>query len=67
MSLNGTYVNGQLIGMAPMISPGYLLSDGDVIEIKPHWKFKFSHHINSPMESPLSDVQLKEAKVCIPS
>ena len=38
-SLNGTYVNGKLIGIGPNISPGYLLEHGDIIEIRPHWKF----------------------------
>jgi predicted component of type VI protein secretion system len=35
-SSNGTFVNGQLIGSGPEISPGYLLQDGDVIEIRPY-------------------------------
>ncbi|KAM5358969.1 hypothetical protein ACJZ2D_014831 [Fusarium nematophilum] len=34
-SCNGTFVNGQLIGSGPEISPGYLLQHGDVIEIQP--------------------------------
>jgi pSer/pThr/pTyr-binding forkhead associated (FHA) protein len=35
-SSNGTFVNGQLIGSGPDISPGYLLQNGDVIEIRPY-------------------------------
>ncbi|KAM0341174.1 hypothetical protein ACHAPU_010189 [Fusarium lateritium] len=35
-SSNGTFVNGQTIGSASEISSGYLLQDGDVIEIRPY-------------------------------
>ena len=35
-SSNGTFVNGQLIGSGPDITPGYLLQNGDVIEIRPY-------------------------------
>ncbi|KAL3427092.1 Calcium/calmodulin-dependent protein kinase [Phlyctema vagabunda] len=43
-STNGTYVNNELIGIyrKRTINTGYLLTDGDVIEIKPFWKFTFS-------------------------
>lgn len=35
-SSNGTFVNGQLIGSGPEMTAGYLLQDGDVIEIRPY-------------------------------
>ena len=35
-SSNGTFVNDQLIGRGPEITAGYLLQDGDVIEIRPY-------------------------------
>ncbi|KAF4977348.1 hypothetical protein FZEAL_6120 [Fusarium zealandicum] len=35
-SSNGTFVNGRHIGSGPEITPGYLLQDGDVIEIRPY-------------------------------
>lgn len=41
-SSNGTYVNGFLIGIMGNERIGHLLSDGDVIEIRPYWKFCFS-------------------------
>src|SRR4051812_35366321 len=40
-SFNGTYVNGALIGKISQERKGYLLCDGDEIEIRPFWKFKF--------------------------
>lgn len=40
-STNGTFVNGQCIGRVSGEMRGYLLSDGDVVEIKPHWRFMF--------------------------
>lgn len=61
-SVNGTFVNGKLVGIGPDISPGYLLEDGDVIEIKPHWKFRFRHH-SKKMEASLTDRQMQEAEV----
>lgn len=61
-SVNGTYVNGKLIGSGPEISSGYLLQDGDVVEIRPYWRFTFTHH-SKPMDSSLSEIQIQEAKV----
>ncbi|RDW70128.1 hypothetical protein BP5796_08525 [Coleophoma crateriformis] len=40
-SRNGTFVNGNLIGKFGNERIGYLLSNGDVIEIRPHWTFRF--------------------------
>lgn len=43
-SSNGTYVNGVLIGNENTVKLSgkmpYLLNDGDIIDIKPYWKFK---------------------------
>jgi hypothetical protein len=40
-STNGTYVNDSCIGMLGIERVGHLLNDGDVVEIKPSWRFKF--------------------------
>lgn len=61
-SFNGTYVNGRLIGNAEQISSGYLLNDGDIIEIRPYWKFTLRQIWTVP-EQPLSGLQQDEAKV----
>ena len=45
-SLNGTYVNGRLIGRISQERIGHLLCDGDLIEIKPLWKFRFHQAIH---------------------
>lgn len=44
-SLNGTYVNDVLIGKIGQERIGHLLCDGDVIEIRPFWKFRFHQTI----------------------
>lgn len=61
-SFNGTYVNGELIGSDPELSPGYLLQDGDMVEIRPHWKFIFVQD-QSPPTHDLTDVQKRECQV----
>lgn len=40
-STNGTFVNNECIGKFGMEKRGHLLIDGDIIEIKPHWKYRF--------------------------
>ncbi|KAH0495403.1 hypothetical protein TgHK011_008960 [Trichoderma gracile] len=60
-SVNGTFVNGELIGIGPEISPGYLLEDGDVIEIQPHWKFLFRQP-RKPPTKPLTAIQTEECQ-----
>jgi len=40
-SSNGTYVNDVLIGKITQERIGHLLCDGDEIEIRPLWKFRF--------------------------
>ena len=39
-SSNGTYVNDVLIGKITHERIGYLLCDGDVVEIRPLWRFR---------------------------
>ncbi|KAH7159936.1 kinase-like domain-containing protein [Dactylonectria estremocensis] len=61
-SSNGTYVNGELIGIGPDISPGYLLQDGDVIEIRPYWTFVVIQERPPPLHD-LDSLQLEECKL----
>lgn len=44
-STNGTYVNHVLIGQICLEKIGYLLTDGDIIEIKPSWRFLFHQSV----------------------
>ncbi|KAG9253865.1 kinase-like domain-containing protein [Emericellopsis atlantica] len=60
-SVNGTYVNNVYVGQGPDITPGYLLEDGDVIEIKPYWKFRY-HQVAQCIESDLTPVQSGECE-----
>ncbi|CAM1502973.1 Fc.00g077490.m01.CDS01 [Cosmosporella sp. VM-42] len=60
-SYNGTHVNGVLVGRGPRLSPGYLLQHGDVVEIRPHWKFTFVQE-HSPPRHDLTNLQLEECK-----
>ncbi|KAH7001996.1 kinase-like domain-containing protein [Ilyonectria destructans] len=61
-SSNGTYVNGDLIGIGPRISPGYLLQDGDSIEIRPYWTFVVVQE-RPPPRHDLDSLQLEESKL----
>ncbi|KAF7544281.1 hypothetical protein G7Z17_g10078 [Cylindrodendrum hubeiense] len=61
-SSNGTYVNGELIGIGPEISPGYLLQDGDIIEIRPYWTFAVIQERQPPRHD-LDTLQLEESKL----
>ncbi|KAL6414709.1 Meiosis-specific serine/threonine-protein kinase mek1 [Ilyonectria robusta] len=61
-SSNGTYVNGDLIGIGPGISPGYLLQDGDSIEIRPYWTFVVVQE-RPPPRHDLDSLQMEESKV----
>ena len=61
-SFNGTYVNNMLVGVGPELSSGYLLQDGDVIELKPYWKFTF-HEVRNATRHLLTDIQAAESKV----
>ncbi|TGO46114.1 hypothetical protein BCON_0344g00060 [Botryotinia convoluta] len=62
-SRNGTYVNNVLIGIVGNERIGHLLVDGDLIEIRPDWKFRF-HQPRSTTTSymPLPDIEIKYFK-----
>lgn len=47
-SFNGTYVNGELIGIIGSERKGFLLNDGDIIEIRPLWQFHFHQRLPQP-------------------
>lgn len=60
-SSNGTYVNDGLIGIIGQERRGFLLNDGDIIEIRPGWKFQFHqsvHDIVTRDIAELSDLQV---------
>lgn len=60
-SSNGTYINDILIGKITQERVGYLLCDGDIIEIRPRWKFRFrqtSHYSHSRSKGTWSDLQV---------
>lgn len=61
-SFNGTFVNSILIGKGPHISAGYLLEDGDTIEILPYWKFRVRQD-NGPPRIDLDKIQFAESRV----
>jgi hypothetical protein len=62
-SCNGTYVNKISIASDSGISSGYLLQDGDEIQVLPYWKFTL-HQPDSPPERELTQLQTEEVKVC---
>lgn len=61
-SLNGTYVNDVLIGSNKNPGSPFLLSDGDIISLKPDWTFKF-RQLTKAQDEQLSSDQLQETKV----
>ncbi|KAG5950818.1 hypothetical protein E4U53_004344 [Claviceps sorghi] len=63
-SFNGTYVNSVLVGKGPHLCSGFLLEDGDTIEILPYWRF-ILHQENSPPKVELSKIQLAESRFAI--
>ena len=62
-SSNGTYVNGRLIGIIGKEKVAHLLCNGDVVEIRPTWKFIF-HQSNHHMIFP-TITQSKDMEVCL--
>ncbi|KAF4957633.1 hypothetical protein FGADI_2995 [Fusarium gaditjirri] len=63
-SSNGTFVNGQLIGSGPDISPGYLVQNGDLFASKYHIS---DHCLGQGAEAVVclaNDVQTKKQLVC---
>ncbi|KAH8588385.1 kinase-like domain-containing protein [Bisporella sp. PMI_857] len=59
-SYNGTYANGDLIGKIAQERMGYLLCDGDVIEIRPYWRFRFrqtDHQLSTRSKAEWDDLK----------
>ncbi|KFA47324.1 hypothetical protein S40293_06053 [Stachybotrys chartarum IBT 40293] len=48
----------------PGLSAGYLLDDGDVVEIRPHWKIRLQQPEKPPVLE-LSPLQRAECKLCL--
>lgn len=60
-SLNGTYINDVIVGNISRGRTRRLLCDGDLIEIKPFWKFRFHQEIHEPVvrdERELDDLEV---------
>jgi pSer/pThr/pTyr-binding forkhead associated (FHA) protein len=64
-SSNGTYVNDTLVGTFNSPRSPYLLNDGDVISIRPHWTFQF-HQKKQSNGKNLDDLQRQEVEVLLP-
>src|SRR5438045_9147317 len=64
-STNGTYVNGVLIGNISCHRSPYLLSDGDVITIRPYWAFTFNQSVTDSQHQ-LDELQMRELEVLSP-
>lgn len=58
---NGTYVNDLLIGKMGSDRGPFLLSNNDVISIRPFWTFQF--HQQATLGKCLNDLQAKESRV----
>lgn len=63
-SSNGTYINDTLIGTISSPRSPYLLSNGDVISIRPHWTFHF-HQKKQTNGRNLDDLQSQELEVLL--
>lgn len=63
-SVNGTWVNDTLIGKLGSPKKGYLLSDGDVILVKPHWAFRFRQKASLTSDE-INELQASEMQVRI--
>ncbi|KAK1756162.1 serine/threonine protein kinase [Echria macrotheca] len=59
-TVNGTFVNNQLIARGPTVSAGQLLQDGDVIEIKPTVIIRFSQPQTASTTAKLTSSQREE-------
>ncbi|TVY62725.1 Meiosis-specific serine/threonine-protein kinase mek1 [Lachnellula suecica] len=67
-SSNGTYVNDALIGIICQEKRGFLLNDGDIIEIRPSWKFTFHQNVHETVyrdAAELSDLQFFQDKFSV--
>jgi hypothetical protein len=63
-SSNGTYVNDALIGIICRERRGFLLNDGDIIEIRPSWKFQFHQPVQEITSHDVTE--LEDLEVLIP-
>jgi pSer/pThr/pTyr-binding forkhead associated (FHA) protein len=61
-SSNGTFVNETFIGSRFSRQRAYLLSDGDVINLRPNWAFQFKQLIKTPVRN-LDKIQSLEFDV----
>lgn len=61
----GTYVNGQLIGKRPDLSPGWLLQNGDIISITSDLSFQFTQLFEDGPSFTLSAHQQEELAVTL--
>ncbi|KHJ31908.1 putative camk protein kinase [Erysiphe necator] len=61
-STNGTYVNDHCIGKIGHERTGYLLSNEDIIELRPRWQFRF--YQPSFLSMSLDMKKLEELKFC---
>jgi len=60
-STNGTYINNECIGICGVENRAHLLDDGDIIEIKPFWKYRFCQLYGptiNPVQSRQGDLQV---------
>jgi pSer/pThr/pTyr-binding forkhead associated (FHA) protein len=62
---NGTFVNGRCIGAVGQEKVGNLLTHGDVVEIRPYWRFRF--HQPGILTASRSQTQLDDLEVCFTS
>ncbi|KAH8673981.1 kinase-like domain-containing protein [Xylariales sp. PMI_506] len=62
-SLSGTQVNGCKLGSIDRITaPGYLLNAGDVVYIRPYWRFEVQLPAFERWSCPLTTIQFQEAQ-----
>lgn len=63
-TLNGTDVNGTIIGSRSTPGVPYLLTHGDKIFVQPNWNFLFKQNVGSSMVE-LKDIQRRDSLVRI--
>ena len=61
---NETLVNDILIDATPGMASGYLLQDGDVVQILPYWQFTLKQPDSPPTQN-LTSIQSEECKVLL--
>jgi pSer/pThr/pTyr-binding forkhead associated (FHA) protein len=63
-SENGTFVNGRLIGKYPDVRAGYLLENGDTVDIGANLRLCIRQFVPEQPKAKLSLIQQEEVKVC---